>query len=305
MPDPTYGVVLLNWNGYTDTEAALDSLLIADPRPDHVVVVDNGSADGSLARLHTWLSRNALAANAPRVSIIAEKENRGFARGNNIGLERLATTTDVTHFLLLNNDAMVAPDYFARMSEAIHKYPDAALLGCTIYYHPARDRVWFGGGYEVPYRALMLHRYELPKNPSPHETEFVTGCAMVISRELYSARGGLAECYTPIYWEDTEYSFRARNGGWRVMLVPSARVFHKVSASMGGEKTTPRAAFWQNRNRGYYVRRNYRGADRAIALAYLIGTKPARALIELMRGRPAMGSAIFRGFAHGLLDDPA
>lgn len=305
MPDVTYGVVLLNWNGYTDTEAALESLLAADPRPDRVVVVDNGSADDSLARLRTWISRNDPTLDAPWVSLVAESQNRGFACGNNIGLARLSATTDVTHFVLLNNDAMVAPDYFARISEAIHEYPDAALLGCTIYYHPARDRVWFGGGYEIPYRALMLHRYEPPKNPLPHTTAFVTGCAMVISRELYDARGGLAECYTPIYWEDTEYSFRARNDGWRVMLVPSASVFHRVSASMGGEKTTPRAAFWQNRNRGYYVRRNYRGADRAIALAYLIATKPARALVELIRGRPAMGSAIFRGFMHGLLDKTA
>lgn len=308
MREPSYGVVLLNWNGYDDTEAALDSLLAADPRPDHVVVVDNGSHDDSVSRLNAWLEantpRDSSGSPSPWLTIIAEPDNRGFAVGNNIGLAHLAAATGVTHFLLLNNDATVAPDYFLRMSEAIVSYPDSALLGCAIYYHPDRDRVWFGGGYEVPYRALMLHRYELPADRTPHRTPFVTGCAMMISRELYDACGGLAECYTPIYWEDTEYSFRARNGGWRVMLVPGARVYHKVSASMGGEKTTPRAAFFQNRHRAYYVRRNYRGIDRAVALGYLVATKPARSLVELLRGQPAMGSAIFRGFFHGLTDDP-
>ncbi|MEO6866250.1 MAG: glycosyltransferase family 2 protein [Gemmatimonadaceae bacterium] len=304
MSDPSYGVVLLNWNGFADTECALDSLLAADPRPARVIVVDNGSADDSLARLDEWLSRNDVAGAPPWVSVIAEKANRGYAGGNNLGLARLATTGDVTHFLLLNNDATVAPDYFARMSDAIRSFPDSALLGCAIYYHPEREKVWFAGGYEVPYRALMLHNYKLPASLEPQTTPFVTGCAMVISRALYDAQGGLAECYYPIYWEDTEYSFRARNNGWRVMLVPSARVFHKVGASVGGEDITPQVAFWQNRHRGYYVRRNYRGADRAAAIGYLIATKPARAIVELIRGRPAMGSAIFRGFLHGLVDNP-
>lgn len=316
MPEPVFGVVLLNWNGIADTEVALDSLLAASPRPDHVVVVDNGSHDDSIERLQQWLTRNAavIAAGAPVggerprepwLTVIAEAENHGFARGNNIGLTQLAESTQATHFLLLNNDATVAPDYFARMTDALRDFPDAGLLGCVIYYHPDRDRIWFGGGYEVPYRALMLHRYELPEQQTPHPTAFVTGCAMLISRPLYDARGGLAECYTPVYWEDTEYSFRARNSGWRVMLVPAARVYHKVGATVGSEKTTPKVVFWQNRHRGYYVRRNYKGIDRVMAIAYLIVTKPGRSIVELLRGRPRMGSAIFRGFVHGLIDDVA
>ena len=304
MPDPSFGVVLVNWNGCDDTERALDSLHSARPRPAHVVVVDNGSADDSVARLEAWGKAHETdsASTEPWLRVIAEPQNRGFAGGNNIGLsvlDRLA----VTHFLLLNNDAMVAEDYFAQISDALREHPDAALVGCAIYYHPDRDRVWFAGGREVPYRALMLHRYELPSSLEPTDTPFVTGCAMLISRELYEAEGGLAECYNPIYWEDTDYSHRARTRGWRVMLVPRAKVFHRVGSSFGGEKITPPVAFWQNRNRGYYVRRNYRGLDRVAAITYLVATKPAKALIELLQGRPAMAGAIIRGFAQGLTAD--
>ncbi|MDQ6736979.1 MAG: glycosyltransferase family 2 protein [Gemmatimonadota bacterium] len=304
MSDPSVGVVLLNWNGCDDTERALDSLLAATPRPAHVVVVDNGSADDSVARLRSWIATHAPARDsaAPWATIIAETDNRGFAGGNNIGLAALARL-NLTHFLLLNNDAMVAEDYFERIAEALREYPDAALIGCAIYYHPERERVWFAGGREIPQRALMLHRYELPDSMEPQETPFVTGCAMIISRMLYEREGGLAECYNPIYWEDTDYSHRARTRGWRVMLVPRAKVFHRVGSSFGGEKITPQVAFWQNRNRGYYVRRNYRGFDRIAAVAYLIATKPAKALVELARGRPAMASAIIRGFALGLTAD--
>ena len=304
MSEPSFGVVLVNWNGCDDTERALDSLLAATPRPAHVVVVDNGSVDDSVARLREWAAAHEPqpAAPVPWLSVIAEPANRGFAGGNNIGLALLARFP-VTHFLLLNNDAMVAEDYFARIGDALRSNPDAALVGCAIYYHPDRDRVWFAGGREVPMRALMLHQYEMPESMEPQETPFVTGCAMLISRALYAAEGGLAECYNPIYWEDTDYSHRARTRGWRVMLVPRAKVFHRVGSSFGGERITPPVAFWQNRNRGYYVRRNYRGFDRVAAISYLVLTKPAKAVLELMRGRPAMASAIIRGFAHGLTAD--
>ena len=300
MSEPTFGVVLLNWNGCEDTEAALQSLLVATPRPSRVVVVDNGSADESVPRLRAWISENAPDTDGERwATLIEEPVNHGFSGGNNIGLAFLART-EVSHFLLLNNDATVAPDYFARIADAIRAHPDAALIGCVIHYHPDRDRIWFAGGREIPFRALMLHVYELPQSMEPQDTPFVTGCAMVISRALYDANGGLAECYNPIYWEDTDYSAQARANGWQVMLVPRARVFHKVGASVGGERITPRVAYWQNRNRGYYVRRNYHGFDRIAALVYLVMTKPARALVELLRGRPAMSSAILRGFARGL-----
>ncbi|MEO6779279.1 MAG: glycosyltransferase family 2 protein [Gemmatimonadaceae bacterium] len=324
MPEPVFGVVLVNWNGADDTVAALESLLSATPRPKCVVLVDNGSTQESVDRILAWgtlhtigmqveqlcregadpaVSSNSLGAEYAWLTVICAGDNRGFAGGNNVGLRRLAAREDVTHFLLLNNDATVAPDYFARMTDALHAFPDAGLLGCVIHHHPERDRIWYAGGYEIPYRALVLHNYSPPIGTTPRPTEFVTGCAMLISRRLYESQGALANCYNPIYWEDGEYSFRARTHGWQVMLVPAARVYHKVGTSVGGEKVTPRVAFWQNRNRAYYVRRNYRGGARLGALVYLAVTKPGRAIVEVMRGKPAMGSAILRGFLHGVLDD--
>lgn len=310
MPDASFGVVLVNWNGAEDTVAALDSLRLADARPAHVIVVDNGSAADSLDALRAWATRHAptwveirageaISATAPWLTLVTAGRNLGFSGANNIGLAHLAGTLD-THFLLLNNDAMVAPDYFTELRSMLRDEPDAALVGCLILRHPERERIWFAGGYEVPHRAIVLHRYALADGNVPHATEFVTGCAMLISRALYEAEGGLAEVYNPIYWEDTDYSFRARTRGWKVMMAPRARVYHRVGSSGGGEALTPRTAFLQNRNRGYYVRRNYRGRDRVLALAYLAATKPARALVETLRGRPRLGLATLHGFARGV-----
>lgn len=312
MPETRFGVVLVNWNGPNDTVASLDSLLSARPRPDHVVVIDNGSADDSVARLQQWARINAPAwVGADPVSaagidgaawlmLITAKRNLGFSGGNNVGLRILAERTGVTHFLLLNNDAMVAPDYFAQIASAIEEVPSAGLLGALIYRHPERDNVWFAGAVETPWRALIKHRTSVPKSEAPFATPFVTGCAMVISRQLYDANGGLAEVYNPIYWEDADYSRQARMRGWAVVIVPRAHVYHRVGASGAGEIFTPFTAFSQNRNRAIFVRRNYRGLDRVMALSYLTATKPARALLELVRGRGPIGAAIFRGFWQGM-----
>lgn len=317
MPEPTFGVVLINWNGCDDTIVALESLLVAEPRPMWVVVVDNGSHDDSTARLAAWgrdrapsftsvIGTNTDASEgAPWLLLVAAGENLGFSGGNNVGLAYLARRTAATHFLLLNNDARVAPDYFSRMRTALAQSPDAGLMGCLIFHDPERERVWYAGAYEVPYRALLLHHDHVPEDETPRPTAFVTGCAMVIARHVYEMLGGLAECFNPIYWEDSDYSFRVRRAGWPVLFAPAARVYHRVSATGGGERPTPRVVYWQNRNRVFFVRRNYRGVQRLVALSYLIVTKPARALVEGIRGRGAMGSAILRGFVRGLLDAPA
>jgi GT2 family glycosyltransferase len=313
MPEPTFGVVLVNWNGCDDTIAALESLLEADPRPDHVVVVDNGSRDDSAVRLRDWGERNApsfatcalrdvVDAPVSWLLLIAAPDNLGFSGGNNAGLRHLAARTTVSHLLLLNNDAMVAPDYFAQISEALAMEPDVGLLGCTIFYHPDRERVWYAGGYEIASRALLLHHRTVPMSTALQPTVFVTGCAMLIARPLYEAAGGLPELYNPGYWEDGDYSYRARANGWKVMIAPRATVYHRVGASGAGENLTPLTAFLLNRNRGYFVRRNYRGRTRALALGYLALTKPARALVEVLRGRADIGRAMLAGFVRGMSD---
>ncbi len=123
---------------------------------------------------------------------------------------------------------------------------------------------------------------------------------MVISRAVLESVGNLAECYSPVYWEDAEYSLRVRESGRKLLYAPAAVVYHKVGGTVGAAKESPLVTYCQNRHRVFFVRRNYQGAKKAAALAYLFATKPARALIEVLRGNAAIGSAIFRGFANGL-----
>jgi GT2 family glycosyltransferase len=293
----SFGVVVVNWNGGDDTLACLESLAAADPRAECVVVVDNGSTDDSMSRIRQWSQANG----ADWVKLIEAGSNRGFAGGNNLGIRFLHLETEVSHILLLNNDATIAPDFFARISDALALHPDMGLVTGTIYEDPRRDKVWYAGAREIPARALVKHNLDIPSSTDPVETDFVTGCAMVMSRRLIDEIGYLAECYFPLYFEDGEYSFRSRRAGFPVMYAPAATAYHKVGATVGAARQSPVVARAQNRLRVFYVRRNYRGMNRIVALAYLAITKPGRALIETLSGRPEIGRAIIGGTLSGFV----
>lgn len=308
------GVVLINWNGTPDTIDCLESIRAASPQPALVVVVENASTDDSLDRLRRWYAEHAVPTaeieeGAPLhadardawLLILRLSKHRGFSGGNNAGVRLLLDIAELSHFLLLNNDTFVAPDYFGELQHALAAAPDAGLLCGTIYEHPQRDRVWYAGGHAVPWRALVLHDYVVPGDSEPRPTEFVTGCALLISRRTVAEIGLLPEeVYFPIYVEDAEYSARAAAAGLPVLYAPRAVVYHKMSATTGGPDQAPRAAYMYARHRVFYVRRNLRGVRRATALLYLVMTKPARAALEVLRGRAALGSAILRGTVSGM-----
>ena len=298
MSSASFGVVVLNWNGADDTIACLESIAAAQPQPAKVVVVDNGSSDDSLSRIRAWSKSRELNG---WIIFIEAGNNRGFAGGNNLGIRYLHDQTSVSHVLLLNNDATVAPDFFSEISHALDQHPSTGLVTGTIFEDPARDKVWYAGAKEIPSRALVQHKLDLPASQEPVETDFVTGCAMVMSRDLIDRIGYLAECYFPLYWEDGEYSFRSRKAGFPVMYAPAAKVYHKVGATVGAANVSPVVARCQNRLRVFYVRRNYRGLRKLIALGYLAVTKPGRALIEAVSGRPKIGLAIIGGTLSGFV----
>lgn len=307
-----FGVVVVNWNGIDDTLRCVESLRAAEPGPARVLVVDNGSRVSCTDALLAWgASRNVAVGvvaetdEAPThwLSALPLAENRGFSGGNNAGIRLLLADRALTHVLLLNNDAAVAPDHFARLHDAIAAAPDAGIVSGTIYEGTAADgttRVWWAGGEVNVGRALVSHRHERPADGRPRDTAFVTGCAMAVSREAFERAGLLATCYHPGYLEDAEFTRRVRDAGLRALYAPDAVAWHRVGASFG-RRDAPWLVYVKNRNRFFWARRTLSGTDRVRALAYLVATKPARALAELLRGRPRLAWAYARATAVGLL----
>jgi GT2 family glycosyltransferase len=309
------GVVVVNWNGGTDTVACLQSLVAVTQRPTRVVVVDNGSTDDSLELVRTWAAStdmrseelpigSAHSSPTPWLTILRSPTNLGFSGANNAGIELLRAEREIIDVLLLNNDATLARDYFDEIEKARRSTPSAAILGATIYRFPATEEIWFAGGRAIPLRALISHELTRPSDPAPRPTDFVTGCAMFITGPALEQQGLLPECYSPGYMEDAEYSWRAKRAGVGVFYVPDAVAYHRVGASFR-RIPAPAVTYTQNRNRVFFVRRNLRGAQRIGAMGYLAITKPLRALVELVSGRPAQASAVFRGAWDGFVSPRA
>jgi GT2 family glycosyltransferase len=307
-------VVVLNWERPHLTLRCLDSLLAAEPRPHQVVVVDNASRDDSVRRVEEWAAREGVAVSvlephAPYecgetwLTVIRAPENRGFSRGNNHGLRFLSERSGATHFLLLNNDARVRADTFAELLRALDDRPDAGILTGTIFVDDEATgppAVWYAGGIEKPLRGLTAHITTLPSTDTVRAVEFVSGCAMLISRAVLSRIGLLPECYEPGYCEDAEYSRQARLAGLSVLYAPRAAFYHMVGATAGSAADSEAVTYAQIRHRIFYIRRNFRGPLKAIALGYTVLTKPGRALIWAARGKPRIGYALLRGTLAGV-----
>jgi GT2 family glycosyltransferase len=291
------GVAIVNWNGGEDTVACLESLISADPRPARVVVVDNASTDGSGQAIAAWIGRHADSG----FVVLTSDTNRGFAGANNLALASLASDGSLTHFFLLNNDATADTHCFAEVERALAEAPAAGILGVTIYETGSARRPWYAGGSVLQLRALGRHHYEVPRDGSVVPTEFVTGCAMLISRRAWDVLGPLPECYF-VYFEDTEYCVRARAAGLEVVYAPRPVVYHLVAGTVGrGAVAAGLGEYRFAKARALFARRNLRGGTRWSALTYLVVTGFARAVLRTIRGRPIRAWTAFRGTLAGLL----
>ena len=131
------GVVILNWNGLQDTLACLASLRQVDyPREQLVIlVVDNGSADGSSERLR----------NEAGITLIELDKNHGYAAGNNVGICR-AIQMGCQYVLLLNNDTCVAAGFLRPLLMALERHPEAGIVASKVRFFDPSNLIWYAGG---------------------------------------------------------------------------------------------------------------------------------------------------------------
>jgi len=216
------------WNGWEDTRVCLRTLEGCGAPPRRVLVVDNGSEDGTPERI---------AASFPGVEVLALGENLGFSRAVNRGLRGLLEDAAVEAVLLLNNDTEIGGGAPARLLETLRRHPRAAGVCPLIPYADPSERVWYAGGEVALWRGYVGHRgirrgvEEVPEGIG--ETGYLTGAAALLRREALEGVGLLSEDF-PFYAEDADWSLRARRMGWRLLLDTGAVVRHRVSASIGG-----------------------------------------------------------------------
>lgn len=226
---PRVTVVILNWNGKALTLDCLKSLESVSTPNVAWVVVDNASADGSVEAIRE--------AYPERAKIIVNDSNLGFSQGNNVGV-RHALEADADYVLLLNNDTVVDPGLIDSLIAPMVADPGIGITGPKIYYYTPRDQIWSAGGEVFLSRGTARHIGIRQKDHGQFDerkdVDYVTGCALMVRREVVEAVGMLDPSYQA-YFEDADWCMRARGAGFRIVYVPEGKVWHKISASTGGQ----------------------------------------------------------------------
>lgn len=249
-------IVIVNYNGKKDTLECLVSLmkLETDGEKIEILVVDNGSVDGSVA---------AIKKEFPKVEILENQENLGFAEGNNVGI-REALEGGADYVMLLNNDTLVEKDCLRELLKAGEKDKKIGVLCPKIYFSPGfefhkkrykdkeRGKVfWYAGGKIDWQNILGIHEgvdeVDYGQYDKQEQIEFATGCAMLVKREVFE-KVGLLDRRFFLYLEDLDFSIRVKKAGFKLLFVPKAIVWHK---NLGTTRKKGQAlqAYYYTRNR--------------------------------------------------------
>ena len=228
-PSVLVSFVVPNWNGRDLIDRCLESVRAQTLRELEVIVVDNGSSDGSPEHLRR---------HHPDVRLVALPTNQGFAGGVNAGV-RAARGEFIA---LLNNDAWAAPDWLERLTARLESEPTAGACAPKIYRaegcEPTERLDSTGELYSIWGLPFPRGRDELDRGQYDDAKAVfaVSGAASVYRAALFAAVGDLDEDFFA-YFEDVDLSFRAQLAGFSMLYEPSAVVYHRVGASSGGGMT--------------------------------------------------------------------
>jgi GT2 family glycosyltransferase len=286
LSSPSIAIILLNWNGWQDTIECVESCRTLSYPNYRILLVDNGSTDDSEAILRERF---------PDIEFIQTGANLGFAGGNNVGI-RHALAQGADYVWLLNNDTVVDTGALSALVQMAEGDNQVGMVGSKIVYHGNPHMIWYAGAVldsERPYRPHHrgLNEDDRGQYDETCPTGYITGCSLLARREMMAAVGLLDEDLF-LYFEDVDWSARARAAGWKLMYCPESLVYHKVSLSVGGA-ASPTLLYYTARNRLYFVKRNF--PDKSMG-AFLYDVYE-HVLVNVKKGRFACAWGAVRGIS--------
>jgi hypothetical protein len=239
---PLVAIIILNWNDYEMTRACLLSLRSVDYSRAKIVVVDNGSRDGSVERLASGFAETHL---------LPLDKNHGFAGGCNHGIRWALDHLSPDYILLLNNDTVVEAGFLSAMIQRAESAETIGAVVPKILYHDHPEMIWYAGGSLDFFRGLGRHvgrkKMDGPEFNLAKPVSFATGCAVLIKSSVIRRVGLLDESLFS-YAEDLDWSIRVGLHGYRIYYEPLARVWHKVAWRSRREGTSYMPVYLATRN---------------------------------------------------------
>lgn len=254
---PLISVVIVNWNGLEWLKYSLPALVKQSYWPYEIIVVDNGSRDGSLA----WLQESW-----PKVQLLSLPTNEGFSAANNRGMARAKGEWIAT----LNNDTIVHGRWLENLvRDAEEQSSEVGMLASLIVYWD-KPEIVDAAGFYVDRAGFAWNRgHGLPAEQfsQPCEVFGAPASAAFYRREMLEQVGGFDESYFA-YYEDVDLAWRARRAGWTCHYCPQARVRHWHSAT--AKRMLEQKVFLQSRNRIWTIAKNYQRPELVRSLPLIL-----------------------------------
>lgn len=239
---PKVYIILVNYNGYSDTVECVKSLLSVTYQNFRIILVDNASTVHATQEQLDFLHSHA--------HIINLSINTGFSGGNNVGIQ-YALNNHADYVLLLNNDTVVKPDFLDELVNEGEKQQNVGCIIGRILFYDEPDVVWYAGGEFFEKDASVEHTFwgehiaDIDDRDKSRQVSFATGCMMLIPKKAIEKTGMLSEEYF-LYSEDADYCCRLMQNSFNLFYCKESVIYHKISRSTGAE----------SENTQYYVLRN-------------------------------------------------
>lgn len=249
------GIIVLDYNTHDETEECLESLSKVDYSglDVKIIVIDNGSRDNYKIQITNYKLQ---------IDIIKTEENLGFAGGNNLGIEK-ALAWGADFIMFLNNDTIVEKSFLAELVNVFSKNKNIGIVVPKIYFAKGfefhKDKyekeelgkvIWYAGGIMDWENIIGHHRgvdeVDHGQYDEISETDYATGCCFVVPSEIFEKVGVYDEKYY-LYYEEIDLCERLRRYGYKILYVPTSKIWHKNAASSGGSGSALQ---------DYYITRN-------------------------------------------------
>jgi len=296
--------IVVNWNLKEDTLSCLQSLERLD-FPCRIIVVDNGSSDDSAEYLVRRISR---------VEVIKLPTNLGFGAACNCAITWALQDPDCDLLLLLNNDAIIDPHALAELMEAAQANPRVGIFGPKVYYMDVPDVIWYAGAYR---RRRILAAVDVARGQVDYGqfstskvVDYVFGAAMLVRRNVFEQIGLFDEQFF-LYLEDLDFCLRAQRANFSLLFVPTAHIWHKVSASTATNQMLRK--YYLTKSTIRFLKKHISLKFAAPALIFWLLVLLREILTDLSLGHPSAIRAYWSGLidgvteahAHDRLDLPA
>lgn len=275
---PKVFIVVLNYNGKEAIKTCLASLFKLDYPNFEIVLVDNNSKDESLEMAKT---------NFSKANFIKNSQNLGFSAGNNIGI-RFALERMADYVLIINSDIEAEKDLLNRLVEAGEKMPRAGILSPVIF-NGEKNKIQFSGG-KISWLQMKTIVEQEPKTEEIYKTGYVSGRAMLVKAEVFQKVGLFDEDFF-LYFEDADFSLRAKKARFKSIMVSSSWAYHLEKS----EGLKSNKAYWLAASGLIFFKKNTPPLWRPWIIPYTLGKKLKNSL-EVRSRKSEAAEAVQRAY---------